>query len=97
MSDKRPKVIHLKDVQDDQKKLEAKALRLGLDELMAEIEAGEVAGVSFSVEYLDGRMGSHHFTTNPDPSRLYMASTLTTQRILAASLMPDEDDDFDDD
>jgi hypothetical protein len=92
----RPKVIHLKDVHEGQKKLEAKALRAGLDELMADIEAGRVCGVAFAVEYVDGPLGTHHFTTTNDPSRLHMAATLLTQRILESSLIFD-DEDYDDD
>jgi hypothetical protein len=93
-----PKVIRLSAVREEEdnirKREEALALTAGLKELLGEIEAGKVAGVAFAVEYVDGAMGTHSFTTSPNPALLHMAATLMTQRILISSIL--EEDEYED-
>jgi len=81
MADGKPKKNFLKSVQGEDDTT-TKALLLGLNELREQILKGEVVGVAFAVEYLEGGHGNHYFTATEDPRNLHFAVSELQMRIL---------------
>lgn len=98
-------VFHLHKVrqkkEEELRKLEAEALLEGVDELRQFIQEGKVAGVAFAVEYVDGDLGTHHFTTNDHMARLLMATTILAREVEREAMygpyLEDDEEEVDED